>query len=114
MDRDPVVEEHGLHVADVALGRQRLVALLLEVLVPVRIAREVVDTGDLEPDEVRRVVRDALGIRLREPTVTSVEKAKPSTARTIAIVSAGRIASAVACFLAAAAAAAGCGETGQA
>src|SRR5581483_3204196 len=64
---DAVVEEDGLQVTDMRLGRQRLVAVRLQAAVAVAEAREVVDPRDLEPDEIGSVVRHALRVRLREP-----------------------------------------------
>jgi hypothetical protein len=67
VDHKPVVKVNGPEVTDVRLDRQRLVALLLDVLVPLRVAGEVVDASDLEPHEVGGVVRNALRVRFREP-----------------------------------------------
>lgn len=66
VDSQPVVELRRLQVADMGLDRQRLDALLPQRRVPAAEAREVVDAGDLEPDEVLGVVGDALRVRLGE------------------------------------------------
>jgi NAD-dependent deacetylase len=63
---EPVVEARGLQVADVRLEDDGLDAEVAQLLVAARIALEVVDTRDLEPHEVVRVVGDALRVRLRE------------------------------------------------
>ena len=67
VDREPVVEVNRLEVPNMGLDGQRLVALLLDVLVALRVTGQVVDPGDLEPDEIRRVVSHSLRVRLREP-----------------------------------------------
>jgi hypothetical protein len=67
VDLDAVVEEDRLQVANVRLGRQRLVAVCLQPLVAPAEAGEVLDPGDLEPDEVGGVVGDALRVGLGEP-----------------------------------------------
>ena len=66
VDPDPVVEEHRLQVADVRLGRQRLVPVGLDAPVAAAEPGEVVDARDLVPDEVGGVVGDALRVGLRE------------------------------------------------
>jgi NAD-dependent deacetylase len=94
VDPDAIVEVKRPQVPDVRLGRQRLVAVRLKLLVAVTKPSEVGDAGDLEPDEVRSVVRDALGIRLREADgdlCREVEAARGHP-RTIACVTAARLA----------------------
>ena len=66
VDRERVVEPNGLEIADVRLDRQRLVALLLDAPVAVRVAGEIRDARHLEPHEVDGVVRDSLRVGLRE------------------------------------------------
>jgi NAD-dependent deacetylase len=65
-DRETVVEPRRAEVASVDLRRQRLYPLGAELGVPAAEARQVIDSGDLEPDEVGRVVRDALRVGLGE------------------------------------------------
>ena len=65
VDLEPVVEARRREVAHVRLDRQRLDALLAQARVAAREAVEVVDAGDLEPDEVARVVRDRPARRSR-------------------------------------------------
>ena len=48
------------------LEHERLDPLVAQPLVAARVLLEVVDAGDLEPDEVVRVVRDALRVGLGE------------------------------------------------
>jgi hypothetical protein len=50
----------------VRLGHERLDPRLAERAVAAGVVLEVVDAADLEPDEVGRVVRDPLGVRLGE------------------------------------------------
>ena len=52
--------------ARVRLEHERLDPLVAQPLVAARVPLEVVDAGDLEPDEVVRVVRDALRVGLGE------------------------------------------------
>jgi HAD superfamily hydrolase (TIGR01509 family) len=66
VDAQPVGEAGRREVAAVGLDRERLEALLADPGVAAVEAGEVVDAGDLEPDEVGGVVRDALRIGLRE------------------------------------------------
>ncbi len=63
---ETVVEARGLEVAHVRLDRQCLDPVGAEAGIAAAEAREVVDAGDLEPDEVDGVVRDALCVRLGE------------------------------------------------
>jgi len=63
---EAIVEPRRLEVADVRLEHDRLHAEVAEPLVPAGVSREVLDTRDLEPDEVVRVVHDPLRIRLGE------------------------------------------------
>src|SRR5205823_6966337 len=65
-DRQPVVEACGGEVADVGLDRQRLDPLCPQARVAAAEACQVVDAGDLEPDEVNGVVRDPLRVGLGE------------------------------------------------
>ena len=62
-----VVEPRGAEVAHVRLEYEGLDPQIAKVLVPACVALEVGHTRDLEPHEVVRVVRDPLGVRLREP-----------------------------------------------
>ena len=55
------------------------IAEVAQPLVAARVLLEVVDARDLEPDEVVRVVRDPLRVRLGEPHPDSVEKLNPCT-----------------------------------
>ena len=66
VDRQRVVEPDRLEVAHVRLDRERLVALLLDAPVAVRVAGEIRDPRHLEPHEVDGVVRDSLRVGLRE------------------------------------------------
>jgi hypothetical protein len=83
-----VVEASRLEVAHVRLDRERLDPIGSQARVAATEARKVVDAGDLEPDEVDGVVRDALGIATpwasvsAKRTFTSVAK-RNSTARTL-------------------------------
>ena len=56
----------GLAVADVGLGHERLDATLAELRIAARVALEVLDPGELEPDEVDAVVDDPLRVGLGE------------------------------------------------
>jgi hypothetical protein len=62
-----VVETRRDAEADVGLRHERLDALRAQGGIPAGVALEVLDAGDLEPDEVGRVVRDALCVRLGKP-----------------------------------------------
>jgi NAD-dependent protein deacetylase/lipoamidase len=66
VDAKPVREAGGLEVSDVRLDRQRLDPLRLQSGVAAVETVEIVDTRLLEPDEVDRMVRDRLRVRLRE------------------------------------------------
>src|SRR5581483_4543765 len=77
VDPDAVVEEGRLQVTDVRFGRQRLVAVRLQAAVAVPEASEVLDSRDLEPDEVRGVVGDALRVGLGEPDRELGREAEP-------------------------------------
>ncbi len=61
-----VVEHRGLQVAHVALEHERLDPVRADRGIAAREAVEVVDAGDLEPDEVGGVVRDPLRVGLGE------------------------------------------------
>ena len=67
VDREPVVEPRRPEIPNVHLRCGRLHALLAQPRITAVEAREVLDPRDLEPDEVRRVVRDSLRVRLGEP-----------------------------------------------
>lgn len=82
VDTDTVGEPSRGQVADVGLERQRLDTARAERRVPAVEAGQVLDTRDLEPDEIDRVVRDRLGVGLGEAN-GSVEKRKPSTRWTL-------------------------------
>ena len=64
--RQPVVEARRLEVADVRLEHDRLEAEVAEPLVAAGVRLEVGDARHLEPDEVVRVVHDALCVGLGE------------------------------------------------
>jgi len=66
VEPEPVVEPRRGAVAHVRLGHERLDARFAQRRVAAGVALEVVDAPDLEPDEVDRVVRDPLGVRLGE------------------------------------------------
>jgi hypothetical protein len=66
VDREPVVEVRWAQVEGVRLERQGLDAFRPERRVSAAEPREVVDAGNLEPDQELRVVRDALRIGLGE------------------------------------------------
>ena len=76
------------------LGRQRLETPLADRLVAACVFREVRDAGDLEPDDERRVVRDALRVRLGEadPHVGREREALHDVNPTIRAVSAAALA----------------------
>ena len=65
-DPDHVVEHRRRQVTNVSLDDRRLEARVLERTVSRCVLIEVCDPRDLEPDEVRRVVRDPLCVGLRE------------------------------------------------
>jgi hypothetical protein len=67
MHEQPVVESRGLEIADVSLEDKRFDACVTEALIAAGVPVEVFDARDLEPDEVVRVVCDALRVRLGEP-----------------------------------------------
>jgi hypothetical protein len=66
MDDELVVESRGDPIAAERLEDERLDSLVAQRLVPAREGPQVLDAGDLEPDEIGGVVRDALGVGLRE------------------------------------------------
>ena len=66
VDPELVVEVRRLAVADVRLQHERLDPLRAQGAVPAGELREVRDARDLEPDEVRGVVRDALRVGFGE------------------------------------------------
>ena len=66
MDEQPVVEQRRREEARVRLEHERLDPLVAQPLVAARVPLEVVDARHLEPDEVVRVVRDALRVGLGE------------------------------------------------
>ena len=61
-----VVESSRFRVACVGLERQGVDAFVAQPQVAASEAPEVLDPGDPEPDEVRGVVRHALGVGLGE------------------------------------------------
>ena len=67
VDDKAVVEARGLNVPDVRLEHERLDPLVAQLRVTACVAVQVLDACDLEPDEIVRVVRDPLGVRLGEP-----------------------------------------------
>ena len=66
VDREDVVEDGRGAIVDPHAGRQRLDSLRLDRAVAARVIGEVRDASHLEPDDVRRVVGDALGVGLGE------------------------------------------------
>ena len=66
MDSEPVVEPRGRPIPHMGLEHERLEPLFAERVVAAGVLGEVRDAGDLEPDEIRRVVRDALRVGLGE------------------------------------------------
>lgn len=66
-DSQCLVEVGGAVVADADLGRQSLEASVTDRLVSARIRGEIRNARDLEPDDERGVVRDALRVRLGKP-----------------------------------------------
>ena len=81
MDPKLVVEVRRLAVADVRLQHERLDPLRAQGAVPAGELREVRDARDLEPDEVRGVVRDALRVGFGEPDGNVGVEAEPVHAR---------------------------------
>src|SRR3954471_15087981 len=67
MDLQAVVEVRRRSVPDVRLEHERLEPGLAQSRITAGELLQVRDARDLEPDEVVRVVRDALGVRLGEP-----------------------------------------------
>jgi hypothetical protein len=67
VDPQSIVEPCRDDVAHVRLEHERLESLLLEGAIAAGVLGEVGDASDLEPDEVDRVVRDPLRVRLGEP-----------------------------------------------
>ena len=65
--RESFVEVGRAVVADEDLRRQRLDPSIADRLVAAGVRLEVGDARDLEPDDERGVMRDALRVRLREP-----------------------------------------------
>ena len=66
MDRQPVVEVRGPQVAGVRLEREGLDTFLAERRVSAPEPSEVVDAGNLEPDQELGIVGDALRVGLGE------------------------------------------------
>jgi len=66
-DPQHLVEVRRAVVTDAHLGCQRLHASVADRLVATRMCGEICDTRDLEPDDERRMVRDALGVGFGEP-----------------------------------------------
>ena len=66
VDREDVVEGGGGAIVDADAGRQRLDPLRLDRPVAAGVVGQVRDARDLEPDDVRRVVGDALRVGLGE------------------------------------------------
>lgn len=67
VDAQHVVEPRRDEVAAMGLEDERLDPVVAEVLVSPGVLAQVLDARHLEPDEVARVVRDALGVRVGEP-----------------------------------------------
>src|SRR6185369_14270185 len=66
VDDELVVEPRWDPVTAERLEDERLDALVAERLVPAGELAQILDARNLEPDDVRGVVRDALGIGVRE------------------------------------------------
>ena len=66
-DLEPVREARGRPVADARVHGRGVHPRLEQRRIAALEAREVVDPRDLEPDEIRRVMGDGLGVGLREP-----------------------------------------------
>jgi hypothetical protein len=77
VDRQPLIEVRGKQVAGVRLERERLDAFLPEGGVPAPEPGEVVDAGNLEPNQELGVVRDALRVRLGEANADLGLEAEP-------------------------------------
>jgi hypothetical protein len=65
-DREPVVEPSRIRVARVGLERESIDAFLPEPRIAAAKPAQVLDPRHLEPDEIRRVMGDSLGIGLGE------------------------------------------------
>ena len=65
-NRQSIVETSRLEIACVGLERQRVDSLLAQTEVAAAEAPQVLDPRRLEPDEISRVMRDSLGVGLRE------------------------------------------------
>jgi NAD-dependent protein deacetylase/lipoamidase len=94
LDLEPVVEACRHAVANGCLGDEGLDSALAQRRVAAGKAAEVVDAGDLEPDQVGGVVGDALGVRLGEADANLGGEPKSVHGRNsrIAAVSAARLA----------------------
>ena len=68
-------------VAQAHLRRERLDATVADRLVAARVTLEVCDARNLEPDDERRVMGDALCVGLCEADADVVENEKPSMRR---------------------------------
>ena len=69
---EDVVEDGDGAVVDADADRQRLDPLCPDRPVPARVVGEVGDPGDLEPDDVGRVMGDSLCVGLGEPNADVV------------------------------------------
>ena len=65
-DRQPLVEVGSSQIAHVHLGGERFDSLIADRLISARVELEVLDACNLEPDEERRMVGDALRVGLGE------------------------------------------------
>ena len=75
-DRQHVVEHSGALVLEMDTGRQGLDPALADRAVAAGELLEVGDARDLEPDHVRRVMGDALRVRLGKPDADVVRERK--------------------------------------
>jgi len=63
---EEVVEPCGDDIAAVRLEHERLDPAVAQRLIAACERAQILDAGDFEPDEVRRVVGDPLSVRVRE------------------------------------------------
>jgi len=72
-----LVEVRGAVISDRDFRGERLDAPVADPLVAAGVRSEIRDARDLEPDDERRMVRDALGIGLGEPDAHVGERGEP-------------------------------------
>ena len=86
-----LVVEPGRHaVAAERLEHERLDAVVAQRLVAAGVRAQVLDARDLEPDEVRRVVRDPLRVGVREPHADAGREREAFHGATLRCAHAGR------------------------